>query len=940
MGRREQPLDPSDGPVARFASDLRALRRHAGEPGYRDLAKRAHYSATTLSVAAGGNTFPSLEVTLAFVRACGGDVAEWEWRWNQVARSDADGDAPAAPQVRNSLPADTVAFTGRSEELDLIAAAVKGVAGGVVTVGAIDGMPGVGKTALAVHMAHALADEFPDRQLFIDLHAHTPGREPTKAEDALAGLLAAVGVDTRHLPGDVNGRAAMWRDRMAGQRALLVLDNAASSDQVAPLLPGGGESLVMVTSRRHLADLPGAVTPILVDVLPPEEALDMFTRLAPRAAGDQAGVAQAVALAGFLPLAVCLLARVFARHPSWTLADLIAETQAEVLMMAPESNSVASAFEVSYRHLDPASQRLFRLLGVHPGTVIDKYAAAALAGVGTRDAAGLLDGLHREGLVTEAGYRRYGMHDLLRRYARQLAAAAIPAAGTQEALDRLLDYYQHTAALAGTQLARQTRPGQAPDPPIGYEIPELRDAEQALAWMRAERPNLRACLDLAAGTGQPDRVVAITAGLAALLWRDGPWAEAIVCHSAAVEAARRVSDQLGEANARTELGIVLRLTGDQTGAAGALDEALEIYRRIGERLGAANALNEIAVVRFMTGDRQDAAVLLDEALGSYRNLGDRLGEANALTDLGTVLRLTGKYGEAAAALEEALEICRSLANKLGEAHALLYLGVVREIRGDYRGAAEVFEDALRLYRGLGNRFGEANTLTDLGIVQRLTGDHEAAIAALTQALSGYRDLGNRLGEANALLNLGIAAEVTADHQAAAQELEDALGIYRALGERLGEANALRHLAAVRRVTGDCEGAAGLVQDSLSIYRKFGSRVGEAEALNEQGTLHRAQGDLAAARECLQQALELARAIGSSLDEATALAGQGRCAVTAGQTAQAAALLGLAHEIFARIGAAEASAVRADLDRLMRLEETVSALPRTRDSSQLSLAFAN
>ncbi|HET7015870.1 MAG TPA: tetratricopeptide repeat protein [Streptosporangiaceae bacterium] len=851
---------------------------------------------------------------MAFVRACGGDAIEWERRWNAAARGGAGPMASAAPQVRNSLPADTVAFTGRHAELSRITGAVKAAAGGVVTVGAIDGMPGVGKTALAVHVAHSLADEFPDRQLFIDLHAHTPGYEPAKVEDALAGLLAAVGVDPRYLPGDINGRAAMWRDRMSGQRALLVLDNATSSGQVAPLLPGVGGSLVLVTSRRHLGDLPGAVTPILLDILPPDEAADLFIRLAPRAAGDYGRVAEVVALAGFLPLALGLLARVFVRHPSWALADLIAETQAGVLTMAAENDSVAAAFEVSYRHLDPVSQRMFRLLGVYPGTVIDKYAAAAIAEIGTEDAAGLLDSMHKEGLVTEAGYRRYGMHDLLRRYARHLAAATPAASGTEGALDRLLDYYQYTAGLAGARLARQTRSGQAPSAPPGCEIPDLSDAEQALAWMRAERASLLACLDLAAGTGQWDRVIAITAGLAGLLWRDGPWTEAIVRHKAAVEAARCVSDRLGEANALNDLGIALRLTGDHLGATGALTEALDLCRGVGDRLGEANALDEISVVRMMTGDHRESAALLDQALVLYRDLGDRLGEANVLAGLSTALRLTGDYEAAAGMLELALGIYRDLGNRLGEAKVLLYLGIVREDTGDYHAATGVLEEALGICRALGDRLGEANTLTDLGVVRRLTGDCQGSEAALTEALGGYRELGNRLGEANALLDLGLVAVVTGDHQAAGRALEESLGLYRVLGERLGEAYALRHLATVRRVAGDREVAAGSLKEALSIFRDLGSRLGQTDALNEQGTLLRAGGDLVGAHECHQQALELARAIGSALDEARALAGLGRCALTAGNTAQAKNLFQQAQDIFQRIGAAEASEeLRADLE---------------------------
>jgi DNA-binding SARP family transcriptional activator len=342
----------------------------------------------------------------------------------------ADPPGRSLAEARYSLPPDTATFTGRDAEVAAITAAVTAAAGGggVVTIRAIDGMPGVGKTALAVRAAYLLRDRFPDRQLFIDLRGHTPGQDPLAPEAALAGLLAAAGMDPRYLPADLAGRAALWRDRMAGQRALLVLDNAASSAQVAPLLPGGESCLVLVTSRRHLADLPGAVVPVLLEVLPPGRAREMFTALAPGAAADPPwAVAELVALTGFLPLAISLLARLYNRHPSWSLADLTAETKASLLTLTAEQDSVAAAFEVSWQHLDPGQQDFFRRLSQHPGAVADAHAAAALAGVPLAQALGLLDDLHGEGLLTETGYRRYGMHDLIRRYVADRAAADPPA---------------------------------------------------------------------------------------------------------------------------------------------------------------------------------------------------------------------------------------------------------------------------------------------------------------------------------------------------------------------------------------------------------------------------------------------------------------------------------------------------------------------------------
>ena len=784
----------------------------------------------------------------------------------------------SAPGVRYSLPPDTAAFTGRQGELARITDAVTAAAGtgGVVAIHAIGGMPGVGKTALAVHAAHVLKDRFPDRQLFLSLHAHTPGQDPVTPKTALAGLLAAVGVGARHLPGDLDGRAALWRDRMAGQKALLVLDNAASSAQVIPLLPASEGCLVLVTSRRHLGDLPGATAPVLLEALPPAEAREMFTRLAPRAAaGPQETVSELAALAGFLPLAISLLARVYARHPFWTLADLATETRAGMLTLAAENDSVAAAFEVSWRHLDPDLQEFFCLLGLHPGTSIDGYAAAALADSSLEAASEQLDALCGEGLLTEAGYRRHGMHDLIRRYARDRAAAS-PAFDGGQALERLLDYYQHTAAIAEGRLARQTRPGparavlQAP-----AALPDLGDVGAALAWARAERHNLLACLDYVTGTGQPARVTALTTGITGLLRRDGPWADAINRHAAAVQAARNFGDRFGEAGALSDLGDALRRTGDYPGAVQAQEEALGIYRSIGSRLGEANALGDLGAVRRRTGDYPGAVQALEEALGIFRSIGDPRGEAGALRDLGGVRWLTGNYPGAAQALEEGLGICRSI----------------------------------------GDRRGEAGALSDLGAVRRGTGDYPGAVQAQEEALGICRSIGDRFGQAGALSNLGDALRRTGDYPGANQALEEALGIYRSIGSRLGEANALGDLGAVRRRTGDYPGAVQALEEALGIYRSIGDRGGEVELLNEAGTLHRVRRDLGRAGACHRQALDLAREIGSAWDEAHALAGLGRCALAAGRAANAKADLRQALKIFQRIGAGEAADVAAELDAI-------------------------
>jgi DNA-binding SARP family transcriptional activator len=797
-----------------------------------------------------------------------------------------DQDWPAS--VRYSLPPDAAAFTGRTAELDNITGVVAASAdaGRVVAIHAIGGMPGIGKTALAVHVAHQLRSRFPDRQLFIDLHAHTPGKEPVPPGEALAGLLTTIGIDARYIPDGIEGRTGLWRDRLAGQRAILVLDNAASSAQVAPLLPGTEHCLVLVTSRRHLGDLPGAVVQVTLDALAPDQAREMFLQLAPRASASPApAVAELVELAGFLPLAISLLARVYARHPAWTLAELAAETRASMLTLAAENLSVAAAFEVSYRELSPDQQQFLRRLGLHPGATIDQYAAAALTGTDLADATRYLDTLHREALLTEAAYRRYRMHDLIRRYASDHATVEPPAV-RREALERLLDYYTTAVTTAQSRLARRTStlparrlaatgltaPGLTADP---GPMPDLSTAASALAWARAERANLLASLKHATDAGQQARVVALTAGLAALLQQDGPWDDAAALHTVAADTARLLDDQLGEANALNDLGVIARMTGQYRPAAQVLDRALTSYRQLGNQLGQANVLSDLGVVHRMTGQYRAAAQVLEQALTSYRQLGDRLGQANVLNDLGALRLVTDEYAQAVSALSAALAIYHELADLLGQANALNYLGDAQRMTGDYAGATQSLDAALQIYRQLGNRLGQANALNFLGIVRRLTGNYPAAAAALEEALSIARDVGSRLGQANSLGLLGI----------------------------------------MRRLAGNYPGAAEALDAALAIYRDLGDKGGDVEILNESGTLHRLSGDLGRAEACHSQALILAREIDSSWDEAHAVAGLGRCALAAGEPDQAMKLLRQAEQIFSQIGAAEAAGLAAELTEL-------------------------
>src|SRR5580704_5720399 len=333
-----------------------------------------------------------------------------------------------------TLPRDIASFTGRQPELAELADAAAG-AGGVVSIHAIGGMAGIGKTAFAVHAAHRLAGRFPAGQIFLPLHAHTPGQQPVDPADALASLL-------------------------------LVLDDAASSEQIRPLLPGAGGTLVLVTSRRRLTALEEAQT-ISLDALPPGEAAGLLVRLAVRPGLSSAdpGIGEITRLCGYLPLAIGMLARQLYHHPAWTLAGWaaeLAEATGRLELLVTENLSVAAAFDLSYADLAPEQQRLFRRLALHPGTDIDPYAAAALDGTDPAGARRSLEALYEQYLLTEPAPGWYRMHDLIREHARTLTSRLDPADDREQATGRLLDYYQQAAAHADALLARQARSVPAP----------------------------------------------------------------------------------------------------------------------------------------------------------------------------------------------------------------------------------------------------------------------------------------------------------------------------------------------------------------------------------------------------------------------------------------------------------------------------------------------
>jgi tetratricopeptide (TPR) repeat protein len=713
-----------------------------------------------------------------------------------------------------TLPQDPVAFTGRAEELDRLVTAVSQAAasGKVFGIYAVDGMAGIGKTAFAVHAAHQLAARFPDGQFFLRLHAHTPGQRPVDPAEALATLLLISGVAPQRIPPGVQPRSALWRERLAGKKVLIVLDDAAGSDQVRWLLPGTADCLVLVTSRRRLTALEEAA-PISLDTLPPDQAAELYVHLAgrPDLKPGHHAVAEITALCGYLPLAIRLVAAGIRHHPAWTVIGQAAElatVRDRPASMRAEEVSVAAAFDLSYKDMTPGQQRMFRRLGLHPGTEIGPYAAAALDGIDLPAAQQLLEELNDQNMIGEPARGRYRLHDLLREHGKALAASDA-ASERQAAIGRLLDYYLHTAVTASRLIPWRTSSAGLPSPsqPPAW-APELCTEDEATTWLQTERANLYACAAYAASHACLTHAIAIPAAISDFLREQGHCGEAVSLGQAGLAAARTAGDREGEAWALNQLGIAQEQTGEYPAAAASQSMALDLFREIGDRRGQAWALNQLGLVQRLTGDYPAAAASQSMALDLFGEIGDRQGQAWALNQLAAAeQQLTGDYPAAVARQSMALDLFREIGDRRGQAWALADLGEAQQLTGDHQAAAVTLTDALQLFRDLGVPQGQAWALTRLGAVQQLTGD-QAAAATLTDALQLHRDLGDRNGLAETANNLGDLRSVSSDHQDAYNYYSDALLIAREINAPGQEARALEGIRRCRIQEGTSTKAPG------------------------------------------------------------------------------------------------------------------------------------
>jgi DNA-binding SARP family transcriptional activator/tetratricopeptide (TPR) repeat protein len=717
--------------------------------------------------------------------------------------------ARAGPVVPRELPGPVPQFVGRAAELaDLTGVLERASAQRPQTlvISAIAGMAGVGKTALAVHWAHQVADRFPDGQLHVNLRGYDPG-QPVSAADALAGFLRSLGVAEQDIPAETGERAARYRSLLAGRRMLIVIDNARDVEQVRPLLPGSPSCVTVVTSRDALAGLVARDGGHRLDLspMPPAEAVGLLRALI----GERvdAEPEATVTLAGYcarLPLALRVAAERAAASPGVPLADVASELadqqdRLDLLDAAGDRlTAVRAVLSWSVRHLDDQAARAFRLLGLYPGADFNAYAAAAVTDTTLRQARRLLHRLARAHLIQPAGTGRYGMHDLLRAYAADQAAEQDSEQERGAALTRLSDYYLATAAVAAGTLFRGD-PDQPALPRLAGPVPPVTSPTAALAWLDAERSTLVAVAAYAADHGCTGHAI----GLAATIFRYldvGHFADAAAVHGHARRAAAQSGDRTAEAAALTMLGAADAAQGRLRQATSHLEQALALCRGDGDRIGEARALGHLGMVDYCRGRYQQSAGRHRKALAIYLAVGNHAGQARELHALGIVDFRQGRYEQAAGNLGWSLALFRDAGLRSGEAVVLGNLGELELRQGHYVRAAGHLRQSLGLGREIGNRPCQARALACLGFSELRQGRHQQAIGHLRQSLALHTQAGNSSGQAEALNGLGEAflARIQVDEASARHAAALALAIQ--CGDKREQARARSGLASACHAT--------------------------------------------------------------------------------------------------------------------------------------------
>ncbi|MGP3969259.1 BTAD domain-containing putative transcriptional regulator [Streptomyces sp. 6N223] len=723
------------------------------------------------------------------------------------------------------LPGDVAGFVGREAELTELDALLTDR--GTVVVSAVAGTAGVGKTALAVRWAHRVRHLFPDGQLYVDLRGYGPD-QPVTPEDALGGFLRALGQEGVSIPQDLAERAARFRTLADGRRMLVVLDNAHSVEHVRPLLPGSQTCFAVITSRDALAGLVAreGAHRVSLDRLPLADAGGLLREALgeDRVAAEPEAADALIERCARLPLALRITAELARSQPTRSLADLAAELagQQDALDLldidGDPHTAVRTVFSWSYRRLDTAVARVFRLLGLHPGHDADAYAVAAMAGGGWRETRRALTVLLRAHLIDQTSGGRHQPHDLLRAYAAELCEDVDDQGERENALARLRDYYLSTASTAMDTTTPHEAYRRPKVPAWGGEAPPLASRDHALRWLDAERANL---LEV---TRHGD--AAFTIAMSGTIWRyldiGGYYDEAISLFPRVIQAAQATGDRLAEANTRVSLGLAIHRRGaDHDAAVGHLERAKILYEEAGDRDAQAQAVNALGVMYGRRGELAESVRQFKLVLELIGPDGPWPRRRAAMSNIGNSLKDLGRYEEALRYVEDALHLSEQNGDDTNASNALIGIAELHVAMGRDDEARACARRGLSLARKTGYRVVETDCLRFLGTMCRKQGDLEQALRHHDEALTVARAVGDTHMLIEALNELATTHAATGNPAAALRLHDEALAV--AVEAGYGRAQASTHacIAALRAGLGEPDAAREHWREALSRYEELG-----------------------------------------------------------------------------------------------------------------------
>jgi tetratricopeptide (TPR) repeat protein/transcriptional regulator with XRE-family HTH domain len=762
-----------------FGAILRDHRRRAGLT-QEALAERAGLSSQAIgALERGDRRFPHQDTITRLAGALGLSGQALAEFTVAARRRGQPRDAP--PLLPRQLPPDLAHFTGRDRVVKSVIAMLE--RSDTVVVSAITGMGGIGKTALAVHVGHQVAAGFPDGQLYLDLHGTNA---PRPAHEALGTLLRAFGVATEVNPADLGEATARLRSALAGRRVLLILDNATSSAQVAPLLPGTAGCAAIITSRNTLEALPQA-RHVKLDLLSADEARHLLAAIVgkERVDAEPDAAAEVVRRCGRLPLAVHLVGARLAARPGWPLAYMagrLADQHRQLDELACDEVGVRASMAVSIDHLDEPVAYAFALLSLPELPDISLPVAAALLDTDERAAERVLERLADSHLLETCSPGRYRMHDLLRAYGRELAATTVPDPERDAAISRVLRLFvavawRSMAPVRGSARQAWTHPSwTAP-------APDFAGPAEALAWLDEHRGHLTEIIETARAA--PELVVRLSIGLFGYYLSRGYWLDWSKLGRVALAAAARGTDRFAQAMVRMDLGI---------------------------------ALADLA--HAWSSDNDEALLQLRRSLAEFRTLGDPRAVASCLINLADVLEARGDLTEAIRYSEECLAISRESGDLPGaEAATCGNLGSLYDRIGEPHKALAYYLTSLRTSEAIGYDSVSANALRGIGGVYRTFDRHDEALAALSRSAMLFEKLGDSVGQAASLHALGELHLDRRDYAAAVEALCEGLALAEGCEDRLRQAGIRHHLGTAMHALDRRGEARTHVLTALALYRQ-------------------------------------------------------------------------------------------------------------------------